>query len=201
MNNEYFNSGYKDGVKLACILYNTSEADSIKSKHFNDTSLENNLMQLNICKVACKVLENESDKCSAKILYNNLLNKLNSGHVLSKEASINLLGPVVESVGSCAFRNEYNSMTKQAFLDSGLSALEAIAKSGLALGGIAGASIGSIAWLLNRNANNMDAEIDAKLAQAKHYREIAKDIKERLKAKEEDLKDTANAMGEGAYII
>lgn len=201
MNNEYFDSGYKDGVKLACVLYNTSEADSIKSKYFNDTSLEDGLMQFNICKIACSVLDEEDDNCYAKILYNNLMRRIETGEVLSKEASVNLLSPVIESLGSCSFRAEHDLMTKNAFIDEGLSALEALAKSGIALGGVTGASIGAIAWLLNRNANMKDAEIDAKLAQAKHYREIARDIKERLKAKEGDLNAVADKMGEGAYVV
>lgn len=200
--NEYFKQGYDDGVNFACAMLNTSSNEAVRSKHYNDTIFEDPTMQHNLCKVACSVLNYTDDSYNVPLhLYNNLLLNLEKGYILTKEASENLLGPVVEALGSYAFRNDSKIMEKKAVVSETMSLIEAIAKSGLAIGGIAGGSIGSLAWLLNRNSNMVDEEIDAKREQAKHYREIARDIQERLKAKQEDLKEVADKMGEGAYLV
>lgn len=200
MNNEYFNQGYSDGVDLECSMLNMVKHETIKSKHYNDTILTDPTMQLNLCKVACAVLNDEEDDY-VKFLYNSLHNGLNEGSiVLTKEASESILGPVVESIGSHSIKLKNYEMCKQA--ESNLvDAAKALLKSGLTVGAAGGASIGALAWLLNRGSHLVDEEIDAKREQAKHYREIANDIRERLKAKEGDLKETVKSMGEGAYLL
>lgn len=202
MTNEYFKQGYDDGVNFTCAMLNLDSTEAIKSKYYNDTILEDPTMQYNLCKVACSVLNYADNVSSFPIhLYNNLLVNMEKGYTLTKEASEHILGPVIEALGSYAFRTDSEVMEKKAVVSETMSLIEAIAKSGLAIGGIAGGSIGSLAWLLNRNSSLADEEIDAKREQAKHYREIARDIQERLKAKQEDLKEVSNKMGEGAYLV
>lgn len=202
MTNEYFKQGYDDGVNFTCAMLNLDSTEAIKSKYYNDTILEDPTMQYNLCKVACSVLNYADNVSSFPIhLYNNLLVNMEKGCTLTKEASEHILGPVIEALGSYAFRTDSEVMEKKAVVSETMSLIEAIAKSGLAIGGIAGGSIGSLAWLLNRNSSLADEEIDAKREQAKHYREIARDIQERLKAKQEDLKEVSNKMGEGAYLV
>ena len=200
MNNEYFNQGYSDGVDLACSVMNVPTSDTIRSKNYNDVILTDPTMQLNLCKVACTILNNEEDDY-VKLLYNRLHNGLNDGSItLTKEASEAILGPIVESIGSYSIGLENYLMTKKAGSDAA-DAIKALLKSGLTVGAAGGVSVGTLAWLLNRGSHLSDEEIDAKREQAKHYREIASDIRERLKAKEGDLKDSIKSMGEGAYLI
>lgn len=198
--NEYFDQGYNEGVKFACFKLGTPTLETVKAKNFNDTIFENSYMQKDLCKLACALLYAAGEDTGVEAeLYNGLLNTMERGYTMSKEASEHLLGPVVEALGMNSVIASNHPLVKQAggFVDT----MADVAKSGITIGGIGGASIGALAWLLNRNADQKDEEIDVKREQAKHYRAIAKDIKERLKAKAEDLKETANDMGEGAYIM
>lgn len=200
MNNEYFNQGYSDGVDLECSMLNMVKHETIKSKHYNDTILTDPNMQLNLCKVACAVLSEEKDDY-VKFLYNSLYDGLSKGSIkLTKEASESILSPVIEAIGSHSIKLENHEMRKQAGSDI-VDAAKALLKSGLTVGAAGGASIGALAWLLNRGSHLVDEEIDAKREQAKHYREIANDIRERLKAKEGDLRESVKSMGEGAYLL
>lgn len=200
MSNEYFNQGYSDGVNLACTMINVPNLEPIKSKNYNDTILTDPTMQLNLCKVACAVL-NDGEDDYVKILYNELHDALeNKSTTLTKEASESILSPVIEAIGSHSIKWDANMMVKKAESNF-FEALQSLMKSGLTVGAAGGVSVGALAWLLNRSSNLTDEEIDAKREQARHYREIANDIRERLKAKEGDIKNSIKSMSEGAYLL
>lgn len=81
-----------------------------------------------------------------------------------------------------------------------------IADSLLWLGGLTGASLGGLAWYVNRAAKETDAEAEAKDEQARHYRRIAKDLKRRMAVEARDkvndaVERAAYETSPNSYVI
>lgn len=200
--NEYYSKGYNEGVKIACALNRRKVGDAISAKTFNDTVLEDHYMQHALCKLASSIMYAAGEEYSPEgILYTRLANFTEMGGKLSKVASESIIGPVVESLSDGAVSASAIAFEKVAgagdYVELGKNSLGAL----LTMACFGGTSIGALAWLLNRNSNVYDSEIDTKIEQAKHYRQIANDIKEKLKTNTAELKDTAKSMGEGSYVL
>lgn len=83
---------------------------------------------------------------------------------------------------------------------------EATRLSLMGAGGV-GLGLGGLLWALNRSAMQDDADITAKEEQARHYRQIARDIEKRVQLeqdKSEATKDIKKSIGDSspdAYLL
>ena len=195
-----YNDGYAVGIKTACAAYNSNPADFFKAASCIDAAMEDLGVQKMIAKIASTIFAHAGEEFRAeKSVYDVMQSLERPMQEFTKQA---FLYPVLDTIGNIV------GMEKNANILGALSSMlsgtpQAIAA--LALGG--GAALGSIGWALNRDSNTMEDETDAKLAQAEYYRNIAKDLQKRLKAKEEgqqsagDLQRAVLEAGEGGMLI
>ena len=195
-----YKDGYAVGVKTACAAFNSTPTDFFKAAYCVDAVMEDMNMQKMLAKIASTVFGNAGPEFTAeKALYDVIQNIQEPLQEYTKQA---FMYPVVESLANAG------DMEKNAnwlgILTNMLSGAPQLAAA-LSLGG--GAALGSIGWALNRDSNTMEDETDAKLAQAEYYRNIARDLQKRIKAKEEgkkttaDLKEAVQEAGEGGVLL
>lgn len=195
-----YKDGYAVGIKTACAAYNSNPADFFKAAGCVDAAMEDLGVQKMVAKIASTIFGKAGEEFRAEKAVYDVIQQLETPmQEFTKQA---FLYPVLDTIGN------FVGMEKNANILGVLSSMlsgtpQAIAA--LALGG--GAALGSIGWALNRDSNTMEDETDAKLAQAEYYRNIARDLQKRLKAKEEgqqstkDLKRAVLEAGEGGMLI
>ena len=195
-----YKDGYAVGVKTACAAYNSTVDDFYKAAACVEASMDTMEMQKTIAKIASAIFENAGPEFRAeKAVYDVIQTIQEPLQEYSKQAFVY---PVVETLANAA--NMEKSASWLGILTNTLSGMPQLAAA-LSLGG--GAALGSIAWALNRDSNTMEDETDAKLAQAEYYRNIARDLQKRIKAKEEGRRDTADLKaavseaGEGGMLL
>lgn len=208
--------GYDAGVKIACALRQVSPNDVLRKAAFVDTALADLTIQTALCKVASHIFERAGMTYTPEyILYSKLSNM---PCTLTQYSTEKFLVPVVKTLQKAASVAYEIGMEKVA---AGFMLPSIVAKlvgrtaattpevlrllSIIGIGG--GAAAGSLAWLLNRDSTQDETDVEAKLKQAEHYKQIAKDLQKRLdleadeKPSKKDLKKAVEEQGEGAYLI
>lgn len=206
-----YKAGYEAGVALAGAYHNGSGNKVMAKVAALMASKE---VQDSLCKAAKYILEVGGEKDStAYRLYDTIerfdgpLTKYSCDRFLNpviatiNEASRELNGePSIEKVASSILPGAASVVGKT--LGSGHSLINNL----MLLGGLTGASLGGLAWYVNRAAKENDIEADAKEEQARHYRRIAKDLQRRLKLEardkeEEAVERIASEEVPGAYVL
>lgn len=201
-NSNVYKEGYAIGVKTACAAYNSTPTDFFKAASCVEAAMDTVPVQHMIAKIASHIFANAGDEFAPERSVYEVIQTLDTPvQEFSKQA---FLYPVVDTIAAYSEA----SLTKEASIAGTLTSLlsggpQAI--TALALGG--GAALGGLGWLLNRDSNTMEDETEAKLAQAEYYRNIARDLQRRLKAKEEgsleskELQKAVEEAGEGGMLI
>lgn len=213
---EAYNAGYNAGVTIACALNRIQPGDALRKSAFADTALSSATMQAALCKVASYIFENAGmTDVPAYILYSKLSNIQQPLTQYSTEKFIVPVAKTLKKAASSAYEQGIDKIAST-FLPAGIIAKlvgrtasttpEAIRLlSIIGIGG--GAAAGSLAWLLNRDSTQDETDVEAKLKQAEHYKQIAEDLQKRLdleadeKPSKKDLKKAVEEQGEGAYLI
>lgn len=191
-----YKAGYEAGVVLAGAYHNGSGnkemakvAELMASKEVQDS----------LCKAAMYILKagGEADSTAYKLYetiegFSGPLTKYSCDRFLNpviatlNEASRELNGePSVEKVASSLLPGAASAVGKA--LGTGHNLVNNL----MLIGGLTGASLGGLAWYINRAARENDVEAEAKEEQARHYRRIAKDLQRRLKLEARDKEEEA----------
>lgn len=217
-NENYYKAGYAEGVKIACAINNISTGEIIRKSAKVDTLLSDPSFQNMLCKAAAMSFELGG---LAGTLEHRLFVKM-AGYNAAKFSDYTaekFLVPVVKAFAKKANELKDECMRKQA-AQAGIGSLIGrlfgkTVSSGpelarlmtmLSLGG--GAAAGSIAWAMNRDANQSEADVESKELQAEHYRDIAQDIQKRMnlesEAKDPEKKKilrAAEEAGDSEYVV
>lgn len=186
--------GYKFGVKLACAYHGIDPGALMTKAAKVYTCLESPVMQHAFAKIASTIMHNAGPEFAAEeALFNAIANRHTPLTSFVKKA---FLYPVLDTLANAAATC---SMEKSAgvFNDiiSGVGSVlngsqEALYKLAL-IGALGGAGIGALGWNLSRHMREEDADTAAKIEQAKHYRQIARDLQKRLNAEASGSADHA----------
>lgn len=213
--NENYRKGFDAGVKIACANLGITPGEVVRHSAFSDKYLADVEMQKDICKIAAACFKAAGMDSSVEFhLYDTMAK---SAAALTPVSVEKFLVPVVKSLHKQASAIHEELMEKSAapgVLGGLLSkvfgaaggTLPELYKMYALLGAGAGTATGALTWYLNRDAEQDSADVEAKEEQAKHYKQIAKDIKKRLKIEKEPkskkaIKDSAKDQGEGAFIL
>ena len=213
--NENYRKGFDAGVKIACANLGITPGDAVRHSSFSDTYLADPQTQSDICKIAAACFKAAGMDSSVEFhLYDTMAK---SASALSNVSVERFLVPVVKSLSKQAKVAHEELMEKSAspsvlggllskVFGTATGTLTELYKMYALLGAGAGTATGALTWYLNRDANEDSSEVEAKEEQAKHYKQIAKDIKKRLKIEKEPkskkaIKDSAEEQGEGAFIL
>lgn len=209
-----YNKGFDAGVKIACANLGITPGDVVRHSAFSDALLNDESAQKDICKVAAGIFAAADMADSVEYNLFDVMSK--SASKLSTVSVEKFIVPVLKSLEKQAKVVHEELMEKSASpsilggllaktVGAGTSVVPELYKLYALLGAGAGTATGALTWYLNRDANQDDADIEAKEEQAKHYTQIAKDIKKRLnledKVTKKTIEDSAEDQGEGAYII
>lgn len=214
MNVDY-NKGFNAGVKIACAALGVTPGEVVRNSAFSDAVLRDETMQKDICKIAAACFKAAGMESSTEFNLYDMLGK--SASALSPVSVEKFVVPVVKSLSKQAKVAHEELMEKSAapsVLGGLLSKVFGTASGTIPdlyklyalLGAGAGTATGALTWYLNRDAAQDSADVEAKEEQAKHYNQIAKDIKKRLNIEKDpdskkSVKDSAKEQGEGAFIL
>lgn len=215
MTDNNYNAGYNLGAQIACAVNNKPAGEAIKAAAFNSAIINDIQMQGDLCKVACAILDNAGEVGSeAFMLYKSASETIARGEQLTKTAAEAFLFPVVEALDAAAKRVHEEVMEKSAGIGlvnffgklfgtagKGMALTDDIYNKLLALSIGVGGSGGALAWYLNRDANQDEADTETKLEQAKHYRRIAEDIKSRLASNSSNIQNAAKEQSNSSYLM
>ena len=213
--NENYNKGFNAGVKIACANLGVTPGEVIRHSAFSDKMLSDITMQKDICKIAAACFKAAGMGSSVEFhLYDTMAK---SAAALSPVSVEKFIVPVVKSLNKQAHAAHEELMEKSAspgvlggllskVFGTATGTIPELYKMYALLGAGAGTATGALTWYLNRDAEQDSTEVEAKEEQAKHYKQIAKDIKKRLNIEKEPkskkaIKDSAEAQGEGAFIL
>jgi hypothetical protein len=213
--NENYRKGFDAGVKIACANLGITPEEAVRHSAFSDKYLSDLQMQTDICKIAAACFKAAGMTSSVEFhLYDTMAK---SASTLSPVSVEKFLVPVVKSLHKQAKLLHEELMEKSAsggvlggllskVFGAASGTIPDLYKMYALLGAGAGTATGALTWYLNRDASEDSAEVEAKIEQAKHYKQIAKDIKKRLKLekdpkKKKSIEDSAEEQGEGAFIL
>lgn len=213
--NENYNKGFNAGVKIACANLGITPGEVVRHSAFSDAILSDLTIQKDICKIAAACFKAAGMDSSVEFhLYDNMAK---SAAALSPVSVEKFIVPVVKSLNKQANIVHETLMEKSAspsvlggllskVFGTATGTIPELYKMYALLGAGAGTATGALTWYLNRDAAQDSAEVEAKEEQAKHYKQIAKDIKKRLNIEKEPkskkaIKDSAESQGEGAFIL
>lgn len=191
-----YKAGYDAGVALAGAYH--GGAGNIEMAKV-DRLMASREVQSSLCKAAKYILEagGEKDSTAYKLYetidgFNGPLTKYSCDRFLNpviatlNEASRELNGePSIEKVASSILPGVASAIGRA--FGTGHSLIRNL----MLFGGLTGASLGGLAWYINRAARENDVEAEAKEEQAKHYKRIAKDLQRRLKLEARDKEEEA----------
>lgn len=213
--NENYNKGFNAGVKIACANLGVTPGEVVRHSSFSDAMLSDVTMQKDICKIAAACFKAAGMDSSVEFhLYDTMAK---SAAALSPVSVEKFIVPVVKSLNKQANVIHEDLMEKSAspgvlggllskVFGTATGTVPELYKMYALLGAGAGTATGALTWYLNRDAAQDSAEVESKEEQAKHYKQIAKDIKKRLNIEKEPkskkaIKDSAEDQGEGAFIL
>lgn len=213
--NENYSKGFNAGVKIACANLGVTPGEVVRHSAFSNAMLSDTTIQKDICKIAAACFKAAGMDSSVEFhLYDTMAK---SASVLSPVSVEKFIVPVVKSLHKQASAVHEELMEKSAspsvlggllskVFGTATGTLPELYKMYALLGAGAGTATGALTWYLNRDAAQDSADVEAKEEQAKHYKQIAKDIKKRLNIEPEPkskkaLKNSAEEQGEGAFIL
>lgn len=209
-----YNKGFDAGVKIACAHRGVTPGDIVRHSAFSDKILQDVDMQKDICKIAAACFKAAGMEDSVEYNLYDMLGK--SASALSSVSVEKFIVPVVKSLHKQASAAHEELMEKSAapsvlgglmskIFGATTGTLPDLYKLYALLGAGAGTATGALTWYLNRDAAQDSADVEAKEEQAKHYQQIASDIKKRLNIEEspkkKDVEESAKSQGEGAFIL
>lgn len=200
-NDQLYEMGYDAGMKIASVVRGFNGSDAYTIEAANDTLLQDVHIQNMISKAAAVVLELGGEENS---LHHRLFVKLAKATSPVSEVSVDrFITPVIEAFTEHGQRIREEGLSKQANKAAALFSLFGGSLRNLFLASLAvGGGAGTLGWLANRSATQDDADVEALEAQAQHYRNIAKDIKKRVKLEdEEDKRKAILDAGEAQYVL
>lgn len=208
--NEY-KAGYNAGITLAGAYNGGAGLNVIETA---DRLMESKEVQNLLCKVAKYMLEAGGEGASAEYKLYDTIESYDGP--ITKYSCARFFNPVITTLNEVTREiNGEASMEKIATsVIPGIASIvgktfgtgHSLVNSLMLLGGLTGASLGGLAWYVNRAARENDIEAEAKEEQARHYKRIAKDLQRRIKLekKDEEAEAVERAASEevpGAYVI
>lgn len=212
-----YNEAYLFGQMLEASVSGQRAEDVIRKRACVDALDEHPDMQKAVCKVASYIMKQAGySGCKLDRLYEKIVSI--DGPV-TKVAHSLFITPVLDSL------SYFGKAVQDADIEKSASNLPLLVKAlpglfGSAVGSIpgwlqmgaltsagTGATLGGLLWALNRGASQDDADIAAKEEQAAHYRQIADDIRKRIKlesSKDPKTKELAKQLDdedENSYVI
>lgn len=209
-----YSKGFDAGVKIACANLGITQEKVIRDSAFSKKLLEDADMQRDICKVAAACFKIAEGTTSVGYNLYDMLGK--SASKLTPVSVEKIIVPVVKALSKQANIVHEELMEKSAspsvvgglmskLFGTTTGTIPELYKLYALLGAGAGTATGALTWYLNRDAAQDSADVEAKEEQAKHYKQIASDIKKRLNIEDTDstaaIKDSAKEQGEGAFIL
>lgn len=214
--NEAIEAGYNIGVQSACVALGADTESFSKMAAAIDVLRTEADAQMFLCKTAKLIL---GDPAGYEW---NIYDTIEKSGSVSEFVFDTYIEPVVQTL--VAARLEKVAMTKEA-LGKGLGAVTGLAGMGsalasgakgvvtdaatllglLAIGG--GALGGGALWSINRDPAEEDVEIRAKEDQAAYYKELARDLKKRIKLNENkdsrlaSARDAAKQLAPNSFVI
>lgn len=214
--NDNYSKGFNAGVKIACANLGITPGEVVRHSAFSDAILSDVTTQKDICKIAAACFKAAGMDSSVEFhLYDTMAK---GAAALSPVSVEKFIIPVVKSLNKQARVVHEELMEKSAspsvlggllskVFGTATGTLPELYKMYALLGAGAGTATGALTWYLNRDAAQDSADVEAKEEQAKHYKQIAKDIKKRLNIEESEskskkaIKDSAESQGEGAFVL
>lgn len=214
MNIDY-SKGFDAGVKIACANLGITPEEIVRHSAFSDKILSDETMQKDICKIAAACFKAAGMDSSVEFhLYNTMAK---SASALSPVSVEKFVVPVVKSLNKQARTLHEELMEKSAapsvigglmskVFGTASGTIPDLYKLYALLGAGAGTATGALTWYLNRDAAQDSADVEAKEEQAKHYKQIAKDLKKRLNIEENPkskkaIQDSAKEQAEDAFVL
>lgn len=216
-NSDEYNEAYMFGQMLEASIHGRNPQDVIRKEACVEALDADPTMQKAVCKAASYIFK-QAGYAGTKLdrVYEAIMNL---DGPITKVASDMFITPVLNSL------SYFNTAVQNAELEKSASKLPALLKLIPAIAGKGvssvpswvqtgflgaagtGATLGGLLWVLNRSANQDDADVAAKEEQAAHYRQIADDIRKRIKlesSKDPKTKEIAKKLEEentDSYII
>lgn len=186
--------GYKFGVALGCAVNGVKLSDVMTKAAKVETCLDSPVIQQTLAKIAATIFTNAGSEFTPEAAFYTAMTARQAPYTpFVKQA---YLEPVLEMLAHGKETLEKTASILPFDIGSIIDntgkvisgSQELLYKLAL-IGALGGAGLGAAGWAVGRDMRADDAKAVAKLEQAKHYRQIAKDLQKRLDAKAEGSAD------------
>lgn len=197
MNQEAFNSG----VLIACAQNKLAPADCIRLMEKHATLEEDPVIMDELLKMGAAIMREGGYEEDAQ-----MFELMRSTPMISKYAKAVYLDSVLETLGAASYQEAEEYQVKQANpLLHGAAKLLGMTPDVLQMAALisvaAGTGLGGAYWAMNRDARSVDDETAMKEEQAKLYRQMAKDMRRRMRDKGVQMTKTPEIVNKPTSAI
>lgn len=182
-------TGYKFGVALGCAVNGVTLSDVMAKSAKVNECLASPIIQHTLAKIASTIFANAGREFAPEAAFYTAMSARPAPYTSFVKRAY--LEPVLETLAHSTETLEKSASPSLFKFSVGdlidntgkvISGSQELLYKLALLGALGGAGLGTAGWLVNRDMQSDDAEATAKLEQAKHYRQIAKDLQKRLDA-------------------